>query len=316
MRVLVTGANGFVGRSLCPELTARGHEVRAAVRRGGPRVPGAFEHAPVGDIGPDTSWSEALEGVEAIVHCAARAHVLHDAAENAALYVTTNAHGTRKLAEDAARAGVRRLILLSSVKVNGERTDGRSFTAQDKPAPVDAYGESKWLAEQALWKVAAGSAMQAVVVRPPLVYGPGVRANFLRLIRWVDAGWPLPLGAIDNRRSLVSTWNLCDFLGTLLTHSAAPGRTWMASDGEDVSTSRLICMIAQAMGRQARLLSVPLPVLRAVGALAGRRMEVDRLCESLTVDVAPLHRELAWSASLPVFECISRTVQAYLAERK
>ena len=189
------------------------------------------------------------------------------------------------LANASAQAGIRRFEYLSSVKVNGEETTDHAYTAYDEPHPQDAYGTSKWLAEKHLMEIAARTGMETVIVRSPLVYGPGVRANFLRLLRWVDKEWPLPLGAIENSRSLVSIWNLCDLLVHVLNHPLAPGRTWMVSDGEDLSTPELIRRLGSAMGRRVRLLPVPVGLLRLFGALIGRKAEITRLCGSLTVNI-------------------------------
>ena len=311
MRILVTGATGFVGRTLCPVLAGRGHDVRAAVR-GDSRVDVA-DRVIVGDIGPGTSWDAALKGVDSVVHLAARAHVLNDSAEKTQLYFETNHYGTQSLAEAAARAGVRRFLFLSSIKVNGEDSSQGAYRAVDEPQPRDAYGESKWLAEQAVRRVAEQSGMQAVVVRPPLVYGPGVKANFVRLMRWVETRRPLPLASIENRRSLVSVWTLCDLLATLLEHPEAPG-TWMVSDGEDISTPDLIRRIGRAMGRPARLVALPVGLLRALGAVSGKKAEVARLCGSLVVDIAATRAKLDWSPPLSVDEAVRRTVAWYLSE--
>ena len=273
------------------------------------------ERVVVGDIGRATLWDDALREVDVVVHLAARAHVLHDTPDNAHLYLEINQHGTAALAQAAARAGVRRFILLSSVKVNGDDSGDGAYGAADAPAPPDAYGVSKMLAEQAVRSVAEESGMEAVIVRPPLVYGPGVRANFLRLMRWVEAGRPLPLGAIVNRRSLVSVWTLADLLTTVLDHPAAAG-TWMVSDGEDFSTPELIRQIGVAMNRQVRLLAAPVGLLRLAGALLGRRAEVARLCGSLAVDIAATRQKLGWRPPLSAAEALRRTVGWYLSEER
>lgn len=312
MRILVTGATGFVGRALCDFLAQSGYDVRAAIRVDSPLAERIPERVVVGDIGPGTSWDAALQGVDCVVHLAARAHVLNDAAANAHLYFETNQHGTETLARAAARAGVRRFVFLSSIKVNGEESARGAYGAADYPHPQDAYGKSKWLAEQALRTVAEQSGMQAVIVRPPLIYGPGVRANFLRLMRWVDARRPMPFAAIENRRSLVSIWTLCDLLATLLEHTAASG-TWMVSDGEDLSTPDLIRRLGVAMGRPVRLIAAPVGVLRALGGLLGKKAEIARLCGSLMVDITPTRVKLGWSPPVSVDEALQRTVAWYLS---
>ena len=310
-RVLVTGASGFVGQVLCEALATAGYRVRAALHS--PRaLPGAAESTLVGDIDATTDWTAALAGVDLVVHLAARAHRIGETSAYAELYAATNGFGTRRLAEAARAAGVRRLIYVSSIKVNGEGPTVQPYTAQDEPHPEDVYGRSKWLGEQLLLEATAGAALEAAIVRPPLVYGPGVRANFLRLLQWVERGWPIPLGAVRNRRSLVGVWNLSDLLLRLLTHPAAPGRVWLVSDGEDRSTPELIRDIGRAMGRRVRLLPAPLGLLRLAAILSGRTTELRRLCGSLQVDMTSTCRELGWAPPVTVQEGLARTVRWYL----
>jgi nucleoside-diphosphate-sugar epimerase len=314
IRVLLTGVTGLVGSALAAALAESGHAVRAALRTDRPPPPGCAESVLVGDIGPDTDWTIALRDVDQVVHAAARVHVRGDESMNAELYMQTNAHGTQRLAAAAADAGVSRFVLLSTVKVNGEETTGHAYTPSDEPRPRDGYAMSKWVAEQLLTQLAARSAMQAVIVRAPLVYGPGVRANFLRLLRWVDRERLLPLAAIRNQRSLVSVWNLCDLLLHVLEHPAAAGRTWMVSDGRDVSTPDLVRYLASAMGRRARLLHVPVPLLLLAGGLLGNGAEMRRLCGSLTVDIAQTRERLSWSPPLSMDEALARTVSWYQSQ--
>jgi UDP-N-acetyl-alpha-D-quinovosamine dehydrogenase len=311
-RVLVTGANGFVGQVLCELLAAAGYRVRAALRSAHPLPAAVSESTIVGDIDASTDWAAALADVDLVAHLAARAHHIAAAHAHADLFAATNAWGTRRLAQAAAAAGVRRLIFVSSVKVNGEGPTATPYTAQDEPHPADPYGESKWLGEKLLLEVAAASRLEAVIVRPPLVYGPGVRANFLRLLRWVDRGWPLPFGSVHNRRSLVGVWNLCDLLLRLLTHRAAPGRVWMVSDGADRSTPELMRELGQLMGRPVRLWPAPLGLLRIAAGVTGTTAELRRLCGSLQVDITQTRRELAWSPTIAAEEALARTVRWYL----
>jgi nucleoside-diphosphate-sugar epimerase len=312
-RVLVTGAAGLVGRALCQMLSGSGYLVRAAVRTDRIVSPNIPETAVVGEVHETTDWGAALKGVDAVIHLAARTHVLHDIGANSDLYFKTNARGTRNLVMAAAAAEVRCFIYLSTVKVNGERTTELPYRPADRPEPVDAYARSKWLGELAVTEAAAPAGMEATIVRSPLVYGPGVRANFLRLMQWIDRRWLLPLGAIKNQRSLVSVWNLCDLLVSILTNPAASGKTLMVSDGEALSTPELIRRIGRAMNRRPRLLQVPVGVLRSCAALAGRAQEMERLCDSLVIDISRTREELDWSPPLPVDEALTRTAAWYFS---
>jgi nucleoside-diphosphate-sugar epimerase len=308
---MVTGASGFVGSVLCAELSRAGYQVRAAVRDPR-RVPaGASEQAVTDELGPATRWEAALEGIDCVVHLAARAHVMRDSKSNAGLYMRANAQGTLRLATECARAGVRRFVFLSTIKVNGDATRDRPFSPLDEPRPRDAYGESKWEGEKHAFKVGREAGMEVAVVRSPLVYGPGVKGNFLALMRWVDKERPLPLARVANRRSLVNVWNLCDLVRTLLTRANVSGRVWMASDCEDMSTPELVRRMAHVMGRRARLMSVPVPLLTLAGAIVGRGAQTARLCGSLQVDAAATRQELGWSPSVPLEEGLRRTVSWY-----
>jgi nucleoside-diphosphate-sugar epimerase len=312
-RVLITGANGLVGQVLCEALATAGYRVRAALRSPRSLSANVAESMIVGDIDGSTEWRPALANVEGIVHLAARAHRPDETDADAELYENINAWGTRHLAEMAAAAGVRRMIFVSTVKVNGEGSGSRPYTAQDEPHPEGAYANSKWLGEKLLLEVAAASRLEAVIVRPPLVYGPGVRANFLRLLQWVDRGWPIPLASVSNRRSLAGVWNLCDLLVRLLSHPAAPGRVWMVSDGEDRSTPDLIRQIGRAMRRRVRLVPVPLALVRATATMTGKRADISRLCGSLQVDITQTCRDLTWSPPVTSDEAVSRTVRWYMS---
>jgi UDP-glucose 4-epimerase len=312
--VLVTGASGFVGRALCGELSTAGFRVRAAVRAERRAPPDAAETTIVGDLNAGTRWQAALSGVELAIHLAGRAHIMNDTGDDDA-YMEANARATRNLAAQCADAGVRRLIFLSSVKVNGEATSGRPFSSLDTPRPLDPYGVSKYAGETFALQVAERSGLEVVIVRSPLMYGPGVRANFLRLMRWIDEERLLPLGGVVNSRSLLSIWNLCDLLRTLLTHPGASGQVWMASDGEDMSTPDLVRRIARAMHKRPRLLRVPAGLLRAMGSAVGRRAEVARLCGSLTVDLSRTRELLGWSPPTSVEEGLQRTVDWYLSRQ-
>ena len=309
--VLVTGANGFIGRALCGVLAASGRRVRKAVRM---PVPGLPDAVVVGDIGPDTDWRTALEGVSGVVHLAARTHVLRETATDPlAAYRKINVSGTERLARSAAAGGIRRLVIVSSVKVSGERTEERPFTEDGAPRPEDAYGVSKWEGEQALSRIAAETGLEVVALRPPLVYGPGVKGNFLRLMNLVARGVPLPLGAVDNRRSLIYTGNLAGAIVKALDAPQAAGRTYLVSDGEDVSTPDLVRGLARALGVKPRLLSLPLSALDRGARLAGRRAEFVRLTSSLQVDSSRIRRELDWRPPFTLAQGLELTAKWYHA---
>jgi len=309
--VLVTGANGFIGRALCGVLAASGRRVRKAVRM---PVPGLPDAVVVGDIGPDTDWRTALEGVSGVVHLAARTHVLRETATDPlAAYRKINVSGTERLARSAAAGGIRRLVIVSSVKVSGERTEERPFTEDGAPRPEDAYGVSKWEAEQSLSRIAAETGLEVVALRPPLVYGPGVKGNFLRLMNLVARGVPLPLGAVDNRRSLIYTGNLAGAIVKALDAPQAAGRTYLVSDGEDVSTPDLVRGLARALGVKPRLLSLPLSALDLGARLAGRRAEFVRLTSSLQVDSSRIQRELDWRPPFTLAQGLELTAKWYHA---
>ncbi len=313
-RVLVTGANGFVGTRLCRDLLASGHEVVAAVRKPDLAPPGTRPFR-IEELGPRTDWSGALEGVRRVIHLAARVHVMRDDAQDPLTeHRRINTEGTRALGEAAAASGVQRFVFVSSVKVNGEATArGARFHPDTPPAPVDPYGIAKWEAERALREIEARGKLQVVVVRPPLVYGPAVRANFRALLRLCRMGVPLPFGAVDNRRSLVFVGNLSAALCTAATHPAAAGRTYFASDDADLSTGELVRRIGQAMGKTIRLLPVPTTWLRLGARALGRGDMIERLVGSLCVDAGPLRRELGWCPPFPVDSALRETTDWYLA---
>jgi nucleoside-diphosphate-sugar epimerase len=295
-KILVTGATGFVGRALLPRLLANGRAVRAALRAPAGGLPEGVEPFRIGEIAPDTDWSGALAGVDAVVHLAARAHVLDEASGEAfALYRAINALAPLKLAEAAAAAGVRRFVFLSSVRAHGARTTGTPLTEASPLAAEDPYGRAKAEAEAGLARLARGTALQPVVLRPPLVYGAEARGNFARLVGLVGRGVPLPLGAVRNRRSVIYVGNLVDAIMRTLDHPAAAGQTFLLSDGEDVSTAELVRRIARALGRPARLIPVPPVLLRLGGALAGRSADVARLLDDLVVDGSHIRRTLGWT---------------------
>lgn len=312
--ILVTGASGFVGSAVLHRLDGAGQAVRGAYRHGVPSLPASAQGVSVGDLGAAQDWRAALDGVDAVVHTAARVHVMQDAATDAlAEYRRVNVEGTLNLARQAAAAGVRRFVFLSSVKVNGEATVAREqFHADDAPAPQDAYGMSKWEAEQGLREIAAQTGMAVVIIRPPLVYGPGVRANFAAMMRWLFRGMPLPLGAVTrNRRSLVALDNLVDLIVTCLSHPAAANQTFLVSDGEDLSTADLLKRMGLALGRPARLFPVPSVLLWAGATVLGRQGVCQRLCGSLQVDITKTRQVLGWSPPVNVDEGLRSTAEGF-----
>ncbi len=304
---LVTGANGFVGTALIPQLKAHGYRVRAALRQ--PR-PGPWdESVVVGDLNLPVDWRAAVSGVDAIWHLAARVHVMHESERDPlAAFRRVNVARTEELCAAAAAAGVRRLVYLSSVKVNGESSaPEHPFRPEDPPAPGDPYAVSKLEAEAA----ALTSCVDAVVLRPPLVYGPGVGANFGRLLHAVRKGYWLPLGAIQNRRDLVFVGNLADALCLLGEHPDAVGKVFLISDGEPLSTPALIRAVGHALGRSAHLIPVPPKVLRGVLTLCGKEAEADRLLGSLEVDISALTHGLGWRPRYTLKEALAATVAAH-----
>lgn len=308
MKVLITGATGFVAKALSAELLAHGHAVIPTVRcKSG--LPGEVI---VGDIDGATVWTSALTGCDAVVHLAARVHMPNESSRSLwALYRVTNCEATLNLACQAAKAGVKVFVFISTIKVNGEGRQA-AYRETDVAAPEDAYAVSKWEAEQGLDAIAKETGLEVVVLRPPLVYGPGVRGNFLRLMQLVESGFPLPLGRVENCRSLLFLGNLVDAIRVCLEHPAAAGRTYLLSDGEDVSSAELVRKLAAAMGRRPRLLPVPVGVIRFVAKLAGKSAEASRLLDSLAVDSRRIHEELGWSPPFSLDHGIDQTVKGFL----
>jgi nucleoside-diphosphate-sugar epimerase len=293
--ILVTGASGFVGKALCAELCMRNQPVTAVSREW---------------LAPE-SIADSLRQCSTLVHLAARVHVMRDAAQDPLQeYRNTNVKGTLNLARHAAAVRVRRFVFISSVKVNGESTaPGHRFRPDDVPAPQDPYGISKMEAEQGLRQIAAETGMEVVIIRPPLVYGPGVKANFAALMRAVQRGWPLPLGAVHNQRSLVALDNLVDFIVTCTTHPAAANQTFLVSDGQDLSTTALVRGMAQAAGVPPRLLPVPVSLLRLAERLLGKADAIDRLCGNLQLDSSKARDLLGWVPPVSVEEGLRRAVR-------
>jgi len=313
MTTLVTGANGFVGSALCARLLRDGASVRAAVRSLNSQ-PGGAEAFAIRGLSSETDWTAALKNVEHVVHLAARAHVMSDRSPDPlAEFRRVNVEGTEALARQAAAAGVKRFVFLSSIKVNGEFTErGQPFTADDVPAPEDPYGVSKYEAEQLLQQMAAETGMEVVIIRPPLVYGPGVKGNFRSMMRWLARGVPLPLAAVtQNRRSLVALDNLVDLIVTCLNHPAAANQTFLVSDGEDLSTAELLKRMGAAMGHPARLFYLPPALLKLGATVLNKPAIYQRLCGSLQLDIAKTRQLLGWTPPVSVDEGLRRAAEGF-----
>jgi nucleoside-diphosphate-sugar epimerase len=310
MNVLVTGATGFVGRLLCEQLS-KTCSVRGSVRsvKTPTYLPAGIQAAPIASIGPDTDWSAALTGIDIVIHLAARVHVMDETVgDPLTAYRLVNVAGTERLARQAAAAGVRRLVFLSSVKVHGEESTA-PYAEENQPAPQDPYGVSKLEAEHILQQIAAETGLEVVIIRPPLVYGPGVKANFRNLLKIVERGLPLPFAGINNARSLIYLGNLNDAIITCATHPQAAGQTFLVSDGEDVSTPTLIRRVAAALDRPARLLPFPPSLMQLAGKLTGKSMAVDRLLGSLVIDSGKIRRELGWKPPYSMAEGLRKTAE-------
>lgn len=313
-RVLVTGATGFVGEAIVFRLLLDKVFTPVAAVRGETRLGGLCSVVPF-DLS-DKIALPSLAGVQVVIHCAARVHVMNDAASDPlAQFRKINVEGTVRLARKAAESGVKRFIFISSIKVNGEGTlPGVPFKADDQPAPADPYGVSKKEAEDALRQVSRDTGMEVVIIRPPLVYGPGVKANFLSMMRWLDKGVPLPLGALNNRRSLVAIGNLVDLAVTCITHPDAANQTFLVSDGEDLSTTQLLRRMAGALKVRAYLLPVPEAALRLGASLLGKHAMAQRLCGSLQVDIEKTCSILGWLPPVSVDRALQITASHYSAK--
>ncbi|HTN94772.1 MAG TPA: SDR family oxidoreductase [Gallionella sp.] len=332
--ILVTGAGGFIGRALCSELSRRGYRVRGAMRTHG-QLSVAGETVTVGAIDASTKWGDALRNVDTVIHLAARVHVMKDkAADPLTEYLKVNLYGTSNLARQAADAGVKRMVYVSTIKVNGETTlpvsalspgtlspspspspsggEGKvAFSETDEPDPQDPYAISKMQSEQVLHKIAGETGLEAVIVRPPLVYGPGVKGNFLRLLDAIDKGMPLPLAGANNLRSMVYVGNLVDALIACATHPAAAGQTYLVSDGEDISTVKLVETICRSLGRNNRMFYLPPGLMHAAAKLLGRADQIERLFGSLRVNDQKLRREQGWKPPYTMEQGMRATVDWY-----
>lgn len=305
--LLVTGANGFVGSAVLARLVRERHAARGSVRERSGMHP-QWVAGP--ELGPDADWRALLAGTEVVIHTASRVHMMQEDPRTAhAAHTRTNTQGTLALADQAAAAGVRRFIFISTIKVMGEQTQ-TPLRASMPPSAHGPYAASKLAAERGLEAVCRDRGMEWVIIRPPLVYGPGVGGNFASLMRWIERGLPLPLGAIHNRRSLVARDNLVDLIVTCIDHPAAANQTFLVSDDEDLSTTELIRRLASAMSRPSRLIPVPAPLLTGIATLLGRRQQIERLCTSLQVDIEATKQRLGWVPPVSVDSGLRLTVSA------
>jgi nucleoside-diphosphate-sugar epimerase len=312
---LITGANGFIGSTLMQVARAQGHQVRGAGRSGTAPDP---DWVSVGEIGPHTDWSRALNSVDVVIHLAGRAHVLQETAlDPLAEFRRVNVAGTERLARMAA-GRIRRLVYVSSIGVNGSNTGGShqaaSFREEDSPHPHNAYSISKWEAEQGLRHVAEETGLEFVLVRPPLVYGPGVPANFLQLLRFVYRGLPLPFAGVENRRSLIGVQNLAEFLLLCAQHPAAANELFLTSDGDDISTADLVRRLARALHKPARLFRAPEWLIRTGARIIGRESAVDQLMGSLVVDSQKARCRLGWKPPLSVDQGLAQVADWYVSQ--
>ncbi|MBI3230926.1 MAG: SDR family oxidoreductase [Burkholderiales bacterium] len=309
MSILITGASGFVGRALCSHLQSLQRLFFPLYRQA---QAGQFAQARFLEaLTADSDCRAQLQGAQVVVHLAARVHVMSDSeSDPLAAYRASNTAATLNLARQAAQAGVKRFVFLSSIKVNGEQTlPGQPYSALSTPQPQDPYGVSKWEAEQALHALGLETGMEIVVIRPPLVYGPGVKANFLQLLRWVDKGVPLPLAGIHNARSMVYVGNLVDLIVRCCDAPQAVGQTFLVSDGVDVSSAELVRAIANALGKGPRVFYFPLPMLQLMAMLAGRAPALQRLSSSLQVDINATCTRLAWQPPYSMQQGLAATVK-------
>ena len=321
-RVAVSGANGFIGTHLCRQLVSAGKEVTACIRAQADAtvlatIPGLKRIYSIPTTGGDSALCDLLSNSDAVIHLAGRAHIMRDPARKPLdEFRRVNVRGTEWWARLAAERGVKRFVYLSSIKVNGDTTGDKPFAADDPPGYTDAYGQSKWEAEERLRQIAGETTMQWVIVRPPLVYGPGVRGNFHTLLQFIYRRWPLPLASVDNCRSLVSVFNLSDFLCVLLDHPAAANHRFLVSDQDDLSTPELLRHIAEAFRCRSYLLPCPESVLRWTAGMAGRRTWAERVCSSLRVSTRKAEDHLGWRAPTTLSWELNRTAQWFLEQTK
>ena len=316
--ILVTGATGFVGSALCQYLLRQGYHITAIVRSRHHSISRAIKQVVVSDLGLKINWVGILQGIDCVIHLAGRAHIVKEVvADPLDAFRHINTRATLHLAQQAIKVGVRRFIFLSSIKVNGEKTPlHQPFSVTDNPAPLDPYGISKYEAELGLQEMVVSTRMELVIIRPPLIYGPHVKANFLTMMKWVQKGIPLPLGAVNNQRSLLALDNLLDFILLCIVNPKAAGQTFLISDGNDLSTTELLQRVAIALRKSIRLVPIPTSALIIAGAALGKRDISRRLCESLQIDMSHTKKRTAWKPPITVDEALQKTANIYLKNYK
>ncbi|MBN1256674.1 MAG: NAD-dependent epimerase/dehydratase family protein [Planctomycetes bacterium] len=319
-QIMVTGADGFVGTALCRKLVADGYAVRGAVWElalvtDHNKISGV-DYIEVGGIDGETDWRDAVEGIETVIHLAARVHVMHETTgDPLAEFRKVNCDGSANLAAQCAAMDVIRLVYVSTVKVSGEKTTDEPLHEEVMAKPQEPYAISKWEAEEILCKISQETGLELVIVRPPLIYGPGVKANFLRMIRWIDKGLPLPLGGIHNKRSLIGLSNFADFLALCAMKPEAKGEVFFVSDDDDVSTSELLRRVAVALGKPCKIFWFPSMLLRAAALLLGQKAAADRLLGSLELDISKAKTKLGWQPPSSMAEELQATADWYLASK-
>ncbi len=317
-RVLITGANGFIGNALCEKLILSGYDVLGLVRSSDKMksLPKGVPTVNVGSIGQYTDWSRALTGVNVVIHLAARTHILKENTPNPINeYREVNLYGTGQLARMAVNEGVKRLIFMSSVGVNGEQNEGTPFSESDQPNPSRPYSVSKWEAEKVLKRIAYETGLEIVIIRPPLVHGPGVKGNMLQLLNLVKWSVPLPLAKVNNKRSFIGVTNLVDVLIKCIDNTNVSGETMLVSDGEDISTPDLIRRLANMMNKPNALIPFPESLLRIIYSNIGKNNPLKQICSSLTIDTSKMCSLLKWKPPLTLNQGLEAMVSWYLGHR-
>jgi UDP-glucose 4-epimerase len=317
-KILITGATGFVGCALCQHLVTQKINIKisitAVVRKYNHSLPVSVQQIKIDDLTANIDWLSLLKDIDCIIHLAGRAHIVKECiTDPLAAFRQVNTQATLHLATQAAKQGVRRFIFLSSIKVNGEETQlHQPFQVTDKIAPLDPYGISKYEAEQGLQEIAVNSALELVIIRPPLIYGENVKANFLKMMQWVQRGIPLPLGAVKNKRSLLALDNLLDFITLCIHHPKADNQIFLLSDDHDLSTIELLRALATSLEKPLILLPVPVSLLLKGAEVFGKRGQLARLCGSLQIDLSHTKKQLAWKPTITTDNAVQKTVESFL----